>query len=467
MKKLFCLFSVVVFNLFAVFAQDSLALANDCELLKKYMQEASIDCSMAIDAGLLDMDEVIQKIKDDYDSKKFKARRDKKNSKGIYPTEFAKSIRKVFSEELPYKNLHMSISTKDYFEGMFNGNFVFNSPIFFDKIGNNFFVAESSVRSIKKGMKYTGDEQNLLKTIHNGKELYQFSVFSYYMQRKAKISIENKIEKVPVKWIGNFVQNEEISYKSTDDCFIISITTCSPKDLEKFRKRVSEIRKELETTDKTVIIDLRNNGGGQINHIINILYSLLFEKNDKNAELFNKMQNYCSAQELELNTQTIRDRILVDGRKEKYTRLKLCNEKYVKGYGVTGNVEKVDFAVKNPKYKKNLYILINETTGSAAECFTLWAKKLYEKTILIGKNTAGCVVFGDPDIYSLPDSKVVVRFSETDGRCSISNLCVKNWKGEGVGIFPDYWASSEKIVDTIVHFTKDEKLREIILSGKI
>ena len=53
-----------------IFPQSSIAIEKDCEVLKKYMQEVSIDCNMAIDEGL-DLDDVIQKIQKEYDSVKF------------------------------------------------------------------------------------------------------------------------------------------------------------------------------------------------------------------------------------------------------------------------------------------------------------------------------------------------------------------------------------------------------------
>lgn len=327
MKKNVLFITFLLLKFFYIFAQDSLAIEKDCAELKKYMQEASIDCSMAIDEGLLDVDDVIQKIKVEYDSVKNKDKRDKKNSKGIYSKIFAESISNVFSKELPYKNSHMLIYTKDFNYKPLE-QFVFHSKIYFEKKGNEFYVEESDVRAIKKGMKYTGDNQNLLKVIHKGRELYRFGIFSEYMQKKAKISINDKSIKVPVKYVSSFVSNEEISYKITDKSIVVSITTCRPKDLEKFRKRVSEIRKEIDSTDKTVIIDLRNNTGGFVDNIHMILYSLLFEQNGENLEYFSKMINKQGSKIIELNTQIVRDRVSVDGDKEKVVRLRKFEDKY-------------------------------------------------------------------------------------------------------------------------------------------
>lgn len=466
MKKVFSTLMILITWVSVIFPQSSLAIEKDCEVLKKYMQEVSIDCNMAIDEGL-DLDDVIQKIKNDYDSVKFKNIKDKKNQKGIYPKVLAKSIRKVLSKELTYKNLHMYIKSGDYFDYMFDNQFVFISQVYFSKNGNEYFVEESNVRSIKKGMKYTGDEQSLFKVIHNGKELYRFAVFNHYRQKKAKISIENKIRKVPVKWIPNYVQNEEISFKSTEKTIVISITTCRPKDLDKYRKVVSEIRKILETTDKTVVIDLRNNTGGQIGIVDNILYSLLLTQNQQNSEYFSKILNNISQNYYELNTQTIRDRVLVAGNAEKFIRLKMDKNKYVQGYGSSDEIEKVSVAINNPKYNKNLYVLINNQTGSAGEVFALFTKKIYGNTILIGENSVGCVIFGDPYVYSLPNSEISIGFSATDISKSVAMISTKNWKGETYGIYPDIWATSEEIIDTMIYLTKDEELKNVLLSGKI
>jgi hypothetical protein len=46
-------------------------------------------------------------------------------------------------------------------------------------------------------------------------------------------------------------------------------------------------------------------------------------------------------------------------------------------------------------------------------------------------------------------------------------ISTKNWKGETYGIYPDIWATSEEIIDTMIYLTKDEELKNVLLSGKI
>ena len=61
MKKIFSTLMILITWVSVIFPKDSLAIKKDCEVLKKYMQEVSIDCNMVIDEGL-DLDDVIQKI---------------------------------------------------------------------------------------------------------------------------------------------------------------------------------------------------------------------------------------------------------------------------------------------------------------------------------------------------------------------------------------------------------------------
>ena len=128
-------------------------------------------------------------------------------------------------------------------------------------------------------MKYTGDVENLFQTVFNGKVLYQFGIFSPYMKKKAEISIENKTKKVPITWTSNYAKSDELEYEITDDVFTIRIGTFKPNDSNIYEKKIREIQKELEVTDKTVVFDLRGNGGGNLGYTTSFLYSLLCQWN--------------------------------------------------------------------------------------------------------------------------------------------------------------------------------------------
>lgn len=446
MKKLINVFFIAMMNLFVVFAQDSVAIEKDCELLKTYLQDVSIDCSLAVDEGLVDLDDVIQKIKDDYNSRKKKS---KANNKGIYQEEFAKSIQNVLSKELPYKNGHMSIQVLDYYEKVFPKQFVFFSGIYFEKRDSDFFVVESDVKSVKKGMKYTGDVENLFQTVFNGKVLYQFGIFSPYMKKKAEISIENKIKKVPITWTSNYAKSDELEYEITDDVFTIRIGTFMPKDPYVYEKKIREIQKELEVTDKTVVFDLRGNSGGMLNYTTSFLYSLFMERTEENAALFSQIVDAIVANTTDINTETLRQLLILNNLQSHYRNLLTNPNRYIFNDSETSEV-----SIENPKYKKNLYVLVSSYSASSAEYFANYAKCMYDNTVIIGDNTAGCADFGTSITCTLTDSKVSILLCATDGRNTTCFANNESWKGDCYGIFPDYWAvgdNVQKTLDFLIH----------------
>ena len=446
MKKLINVFFIAMMNLFVVFAQDSVAIEKDCELLKTYLQDVSIDCSLAVDEGLVDLDDVIQKIKDDYNSRKKKS---KANNKGIYQEEFAKSIQNVLSKELPYKNGHMSVWVLDYYEKVFPKQFVFFSGIYFEKRDSDFFVVESDVKSVKKGMKYTGDVENLFQTVFNGKVLYQFGIFSPYMKKKAEISIENKIKKVPITWTSNYAKSDELEYEITDDVFTIRIGTFMPKDPYVYEKKIREIQKELEVTDKTVVFDLRGNSGGMLNYTTSFLYSLFMERTEENAALFSQIVDAIVANTTDINTETLRQLLILNNLQSHYRNLLTNPNRYIFNDSETSEV-----SIENPKYKKNLYVLVSSYSASSAEYFANYAKCMYDNTVIIGDNTAGCADFGTSITCTLTDSKVSILLCATDGRNTTCFANNESWKGDCYGIFPDYWAvgdNVQKTLDFLIH----------------
>ena len=446
MKKLINVFFIAMMNLFVVFAQDSVAIEKDCELLKTYLQDVSIDCSLAVDEGLVDLDDVIQKIKDDYNSRKKKS---KANNKGIYQEEFAKSIHNVLSKELPYKNGHMSIQVLDYHENVFPKQFVFFAGIYFEKRDSDFFVVESDVKSVKKGMKYTGDVENLFQTVFNGEVLYQFGIFSPYMKKKAEISIENKTKKVPITWTSNYAKSDELEYEITDDVFTIRISTFMPKDPYVYEKKIREIQKELEVTDKTVVFDLRGNSGGMLNYTTSFLYSLFMERTEENAALFSQIVDAIVANTTDINTETLRQLLILNNLQSHYRNLLTNPNRYIFHESETSEV-----AIENPKYKKNLYVLVSSYSASSAEYFANYAKCMYDNTIIVGDNTSGCADFGTSITCTLTDSKVSILLCATDGRNTTCLANNESWKGDCYGIFPDYWAvgdNVQKTLDFLIH----------------
>ena len=117
-----------------------------------------------------------------------------------------------------------------------------------------------------------------------------------------------------------------------------------------------------------------------------------------------------------------------------------------------------------PDFKGNVYVLINRGSASAAEFGTEMTYLLKEKGInvtLVGENSWGGIKYGGMIRKYLPHSGLYtytgIYFGEAPTLQSIPN-----WKGEGMGFFPDYWATSDTILPTLVELTQDTQLKETL-----
>ena len=89
---------------------------------------------------------------------------------------------------------------------------------------------------------------------------------------------------------------------------------------------------------------------------------------------------------------------------------------------------------------------------------------LQEKGInvtLVGENSWGGIKYGGMLGNQLPNSGLFtstgIYFGEAPTLQSIPN-----WKGEGMGFFPDYWATNDTILPTLIDLTGDTQLKETL-----
>ena len=112
---------------------------------------------------------------------------------------------------------------------------------------------------------------------------------------------------------------------------------------------------------------------------------------------------------------------------------------------------KIDFSIpKESAFKGRLFFITDRNSFSAAEDIITFSRQLFKnqaEVYVIGENTAGCMEYGGLLSYQLSSSGIRV------------NLCqsafypfeekVDSWKGEGLGHFPDAWASPDDIRSTL------------------
>ena len=155
------------------------------------------------------------------------------------------------------------------------------------------------------------------------------------------------------------------------------------------------------------------------------------------------------ANSTDINTETLRQLLILNNLQSHYRNLLTNPNRYIFNESETSEV-----AIENPKYKKNLYVLVSSYTASAAECFVNYAKCMYDNTVIIGDNTAGCADFVTSIKCGLKDSKVTIMLCGSDGRNTYCFANNESWKGDCYGIFPDYWAvgdNVQKTLDFLIH----------------
>ena len=426
---------------------DVSKIDSDCEFLRTILSEASIDISKSIDEGL-DIDQLIADIKDTY-AKDVKTKKlwMKINENGIASNRFALCISNVFAKTLTRPNGHLSATSPYGTYSPFRTKVLFYSGILFEKEGNDYKVYSSDNKNIKPGMLYTGEEENLFRTIIDGKVLYRFGVRLNERKYIAKINVEGKEYKTPVKAnLGDVKDIKNFSFYTQDDTLYIYSNTFAwhtEADQNRFFDDIDEIGREIQNQDiKTIVFDFRHNSGGNSLICYRLLGALVCgaaDKKSKEYDDYGRYYAYLNSNEICINTLTSRNRLTLQGRgsdrltkvlqrntKEKYTSLNYDDEDYIK--------------TVSPIYDGKIIFVTDYHTASSTEMLILEAKTVFkDKVIIVGQNTCGALDYANVFQFNLPDSKdsVLLCFSDYTTSPFLTESGI--WDGDCMGIAPDYW----------------------------
>ncbi len=182
---------------------------------------------------------------------------------------------------------------------------------------------------------------------------------------------------------------------------VLGVRTMNRKHLEGMAETAIELRDE-----STVVLDLRNNGGGSDQ-----------PAHDWVARFSNEHYHWaCSAQVVKTTGHPLR-------------HWKSWSDS---GYRVSGG----DYA--EAPYDGRLVVLVDTGVASSGETFAFLASTV-EGAVLVGENSSGCTAYGNVESHDpLPHSKISLWF----GRSRFVWECTRPVV-EGVGIFPDYWLDVE------------------------
>lgn len=345
---------------------------------------------------------------------------------------------------------------------------------------------------VRRGQIYTGPEVNLFETLSDGKVLYRFGVLTKTRVKTVNLSIDNEIVIVPVKtedslhqkqaWNG-LKTTENTMYMSLSDCFnmngLTDSNTFTEELFEKDLKKISAAAKGK----KNIIFDLRSNTGGYMEFPAKMLTAAYYnnsdEKQRKNIEalMLNSIAEDC-IRLISPFTMQLRKNIYKNYWKNQFERLSDESKSFYKKYWRSMQTKPVRKYIPNADYQTNLtefpapdfqgtiYILINRNTVSAAELGTAMAFLLQNQGIdvkLVGENSRGGVKYVSLWSYNLPNSSTNLYIPSVIGLAPVFNE-ISQFNGEGKGFYPDYWATSENILETLISCTEDQEL-ETVLEG--
>lgn len=459
MKKNILTFIFLIFSFSSIFANP---LDDDCLYLESLFSNVAIDMSLALEEKNLTTQNVIDDIKSIY---KDTASSKVEKKDGIDRKAFASAISEVYAK-YAYKNGHASIFDVkgDNFFVPFEPQLVYYSDVFFTKENDSYIVYEN-YKKIKKGMHYTGNTDNLLKTVHNNQTLFRFCTFSptTTVIKNTMISVENKEYKIRVfNDIGSLKERKDYDFQKIDDNTIyLKIEKNKYTDDEVQEKQFfndsEKIIKEFKNAD-SIIFDFRNNLGGTLNYLTHFLQALIYDKKTKENDLeFTRWHSSLFAGEKRINTKMMINKAIGRAPSD-YINYYL--ENLDKKYLIDEEYENVAIT---PWYKGKIYILINPLTCSAPERFILDLKNVFsQNVIVVGQNSLGSLDFSDAYDYLLPNSKIELRLCAVDYRDILLLNTEKCWHGETFGIFPDYWCIPQDIVSLLSYLTGNNNLEEYV-----
>lgn len=459
-------------------------LREDCDMLKYIIYNVYAGIDEAISLGL-DLDATIEEI--------YNKTLQKKNTfNDLYPTsEFSSIITTTMTNNLSNSDQHLYIAgnVKD-------SVCLFYSNIYFEKKDDKYIVYKSDDEKILVGDEYTGSENNLYPIINiddSSKDIiYRYAVMTKKRIKSSPLSINGQPINVPVKvdtpiptqnsWTGVCSTNSTL-YISLGDCTMVhGITDKNDTFSYTWDKFIKEIANQAEGKSN-IIFDLRSNPGGYKQFPAKILASAYYFKhiNDENfyknmvAKLINDTSVGC--------TQLISPFIMQEYKSfykdyvsNDFDRLKPEVQDFYNTYWkkmkfnpIRKHISLEQYACEfedypEPDFKGNIYLLINQNSASAAEFGTEMTFLLRDKgikTTIVGENSWGGVKYAGMFGFYLPNSGLYVRSGNDFGESPFLQS-IPNWKGEGFGFYPDYWATNDIILQTLINLIDDEQLSETL-----
>lgn len=447
---------------------------SDISYLQNIIEQCYVNYNKECENGL-NIESTIKKIKRYYKINyllNWRIKDKKERSSMVLSDSIYLGMKKDFSE----KNAHLTVNYKKYKNHVFEIKQNYFTDVYLEKKDEKYIVYKSNSTLLKKGDEYNDDKGYLKKCINDNKELFQIVIQSDKNIQSIKLKFNNKKIKLKCRTLNYSSEDYFLKYSKINKTFYISIKTC-PYIFDESKNYINEINNLIEEMNniqniENLIIDLRNNQGGF--NCFEYLLPQLFCRNYKTIT-FDSYLSLAKRGEIELISPEYLSEIkknykvnfpenenLILSAEREYKENKF-EKKYYKGL--------IDYPlselpqIPNDRISNKIYILINKKTASQAEMGIALAYLFgIDKVVLIGDSSRGCLENMNILNYTLPNSKVTIRFGNISLKKSTLLICNNKWKGELLGFEPDYWTfSEESVIETLKYLIDDSELDKLKL----
>lgn len=416
------------------------------------------------------------KIDDAIDTIKY---RYQKNYSGSLNSDLlAECIFSVLNEDFPIKDQHLTIKSesKTFFYSDVRWRM---SDVYFEKKGNDFFTVRNYfLLKIKKNQKYTGDLENLFPCVYHGKDMFRFGILTDKIEHETSISIEGENIRVPIFIDIPFAsEKDKIGIRKTGTTLYVSLSDCIlASDNEKTDRQIKkDFDSALTMIEKggfeNLIIDLRSNKGGYIEHVTSLLEALYCGNDNNIRSNFQKCMNdsYQGSQVLyspDIAAAYANSLNNIGALSEESVLFSQQLEKEMKDnphryFDIVEKKSRTLTKMSNSLFKGKIIFLINLRTASAAEqLICLSYLRGQDNIIVVGSNSHGCLDFGGIYCYTLPNSGIELYFPNVMFKESLLLTDNSHWHGDGYGFYPDYWTDSKHLIDTLIYITNDRNIKK-------
>lgn len=428
-----------------VYAKDILTAEETIETLK--------DVIYLLETSYVDFDEVEKK---GFDKEAFI-----KNGEVLFGKENQVKTEKVYDyickSLKPYINdSHFNVGYKDKNTQLVCMKVIYLSDTYVEEFENGYKIIKSG--RIPLDTELNLSEENLFKTILNGREVYRLGILAqdgkYGNFTNLPLIINNEKVNLRCIYTPEYFSSNEFKFIETKKNAYINIPMMDIG--ADYYKKFNECVKKCKTK-KNIIIDLRQNRGGDDSYFIDFLYYLYYGEKDKNE---NSLQDFYKLFS-DSNIKYIISSLLKQQYKigiDYYKNNGLDTEEYEslmkEPIGISYIEKQQDNKRKEGKFTGNIIFLTSKITASSAEDIIVDSKKLFDNVFIVGTNTMGCLRNADNYIYGLKNSGIQIQAGSVQW---INEFEIE----EGVGFIPDYVVNGN-LEETIRYLTKDKKIAKRI-----